>query len=316
MILHDAVEHFLLRYTTTTQTSYRRALRSFQSYLGPKRKLDSITPDDVARWVQHLRTQNTKYADHPKRPTEYEPLSPWTVYRRLKTVKVFFNWAVQEGMLERSPAATMPNPKPHDTLEGRVAQDAHIDAVLEAARENPRDYAVIMLLANSGCRRADIVNMRVQDLDLAQNRVFVWAKGNVRVARYFDDATADAIMAWLRVRPATRTDRVFVSCNGQPLKPAAVYQILRRRSQDAGLPRTLNPHSLRHAVGTKLHELGFSLVDIQHYLGHRSWRTTTLYVQVDDQRMHEAAQRLGKTKIRLYEPTHGGLGDPVLKRGR
>jgi len=317
MILHDAVERFLLRYTATTQMSYRRALRSFQNYLGPKCNLDSITSDDVARWVQHLRTQNTKYADHPKRPTEYEPLSPWTVYRYLKTVKVFFNWAVREELLNRSPAATIPNPKPYDdTMGRRVAQDAHIDAVLEAAREYPRDYAVIMLLANSGCRRADIANMRLQDLDLAQNCVFVWAKGNVRVARYFDGATAEAIMAWLQVRPATDTERVFVSCNGQPLKPAAVYQILRRRSQDARLPRTLNPHSLRHAVGTKLHELGFSLVDIQHYLGHRSWRTTTLYVQVDDQRMHEAAQRLGETKIRQRGSTHGGLGNPVLKRGR
>ena len=57
----------------------------------------------------------------------------------------------------------------------------------------------------------------------------------------------------------------------------------------------------RSAVGTTLHKMGFSLLEIQRYLGHRSWRTTTLYVQVDDRRMEEAAQQLGgvrKQKIR------------------
>ncbi len=298
MDLESTVERFLLRYAATTQTSYRRALDNFQRFIGPGRPLTAVTSDDIARYVQHLRNQGAKYTNHPKRPIERAPLSPWTVYRRLKTVKVFFNWAAKEGLVERSPAANIPNPKPFDTLEGRVAHEDDIAAVLAAARQHsPRDYAVIMLLARSGCRRGDIATMRLPDLELRQRRVFVWAKGNVRVARYFDDETARALTAWLDVRPeGAATDCVFTTSTGQPLTSGAVYQILRRRSHDAGLPRTLNPHSLRHAVGTKLHELGYTVMDIQHYLGHRSWRTTTLYIQVDSRRMREVAQRLGRYK--------------------
>ncbi len=297
MQTREAIEGFLLRYKPATQRSYGKALHRFEAYIGPECSVRTITEQDVGRWVQNMRTQNVKYANHPKRPAEYAPLSPWTVYRRIKTVKIFFNWLVKNGVLERSPAVFLPNPRPTDTADGKAAHEDDVEALLAAARAaGVRDYAIVLLLARSGCRRADVSNLRLQDLELSACRAYVWGKGDVRVVRYFDEETARAIAAWLRVRPASETDRVFVTSKGRPLTPQAVYQVLKRRSRDAGLPHTINPHSLRHAVGTRLHRAGFSLLEIQKYLGHRSWRTTTVYISVAPERMREAAAKLGRER--------------------
>jgi integrase/recombinase XerC len=301
MILQEAVELFLLNYRQSTQTAYRKDLARLADFVGPGRPLASVTSVQIVEWIQHLRTQNVKYATHPKRPAERGPLAPATLYKAIKTVKVFFNWAVTQKLLSSSPADHIRNPRPGDTIEGRAASPEEMSAVINAARTNPRDYAVVLLLAESGCRRGDIASLRLQDLDLAHMCAYVVGKGEKRRAIYFDHDAVEALAAWLRARPATENDRVFVTAKGEPLSGQAVYQIAARRSREAGLERTVNPHRFRHGVATALAAERLKPTAIQRYLGHSSIATTMRYIHATEEDMHEAArilagQRIGKRR--------------------
>jgi site-specific recombinase XerD len=293
MILQEAIELFLLNYRRSTQIAYRKDLARLADIVGPGRPLASITPVQIVEWIQHLRTQSVKYATHPKRPAEVGPLAPATLYKAIKTVKVFFNWAVTQALVGSSPADHIRNPRPGDTIEGRAASTEEMSAVINAARPNPRDYAVVLLLAESGCRRGDIASLRLQDLDLAHQCAYVVGKGEKRRAIYFDQDAVEAIAAWLRVRPATENDRVFVTAKGELLSGQAVYQIAARRSRDAGLERTVNPHRFRHGVATALAAERLKPTAIQRYLGHSSIATTMRYIHATEEDMHEAARILG-----------------------
>jgi site-specific recombinase XerD len=311
MILHEAIELFLLNYRQSTQVAYRKDLAYLADFVGPGRPLASITAVQIVEWIQHLRTQNVKYATHPKRPAEHAPLAPATLYKAIKTVKVFFNWAVTQKLVSSSPADHIRNPRPGDTVEGRAASTEEMNAVIDAARPNPRDYAVVLLLAESGCRRGDIASLRLQDLDLARLCAYVVGKGEKRRAIYFDHDAVEAIAAWLRVRPATENDRVFVTAKGEPLSGQAVYQIAARRSRDAGLGRTVNPHRFRHGVATALAAERLKPTAIQRYLGHSSILTTMRYIHATEEDMHEAARvlvgrRSGKRKSRRNHPEVAG----------
>jgi len=320
MTLKEAVDQFLLNYGESTERAYRKTLEDFLAYVGPARPVAEVQYSHVAEWAQAVRKQKVKYATHTKRPKEAKPLKPSTVYKLIKTVKVFFNWCVKRKLIVISPAADVRNPRPSDTVRGRAATVEEMQAVINAAKDHPRDYAIVLLLARSGCRRGDVASLRIRDLDLDKNEAYVTGKGDKRRAIFFDDATSEAIQQWLQVRPKTNHDLVFTGeagvARGKPLSGQAIRQITARRSEEAGLDRAINPHRFRHGVGTELAAQGVKLTAIQRYLGHSNPNTTLRYIEAVDKDMKEASEILGgrhAQKTRRKRRGHGGLGS-ILTR--
>lgn len=296
MELKDALRLFLqVDRSESTRRTYRGILTRFTDDVGPGRALELVTPEDLDYWVFKMRQRDTKYADHPKRPPEHEPLSSATVYKRIKTVKAFFNWCVKRGYLEVSPARFLTNKRPAKRHEGKAATDAEVSEILGAAHYKPRDWAVVLLLVQSGCRAGDIASLRIENLDLENYRAIVDGKGGKRRIIVFGTETAVALRAWLDRRPDDAGhNHVFTSTRGHgPLTAQSVSQITRRLSDVAGLSRRLGAHSFRHFVAKKLWRSRVAPQVIKEYLGHSDITVTLEYgAEVEEEELHAASQLL------------------------
>jgi site-specific recombinase XerD len=297
MKLEEAFRLFMLvDRAEKTQAAYERFLGSFVADVGPARPLDLIRPEDLDAFMSDMRRQPAKYADHPKRPTESKPLSTATIYKRTKMLRAFFNWCVERGFLRQSPARFLSARKPPAIGQGKAATEAEVAAIIDAARNKPRDYAIVQLLAQSGCRAGDVVSLQLSRLNLAERYAFVDGKGSKRRKIVFGAEAAAALVDWLEVRPAdVAHDYVFTSTRGHgQLSPASVSQLLRRLCKVARLDRSLGAHSFRHYVAMKLARAHVAPTVIQAYLGHSNISTTLGYcTSIDDTDLHDASSVLG-----------------------
>jgi integrase len=179
----------------------------------------------------------------------------------------------------------------HSATVGLTA--AEVDALLAAADADPgparaRNQAVIALLADLGLRVGEVVGLDVSDLgqERGHHSVRFTGKGGARRRRALTPASAAAIEGYLLTRAAAEGVGVdelrgplFVTASGARLDRHAVFRLVRRLAQAAGIPAWahLSPHSLRHAFATAARDEGVPLEDVQDAMGHADPRTTRRY---------------------------------------
>jgi integrase len=273
-------------------------LSRFVEEIGPGRPLDLLTPEDLDAYFYDLRQRNIRYADHAKRPPEQGKLSDATIYKHSKTIKVFFNWCIKRGYLQQSPARFLEIRRPDQNPAGKAATDTEVGEILGAARYKPRDWAMVLLLAQSGCRAGDVAGLHLADLELLDNSAIVRAgKGGKRRRIYFGPETSQAIQDYLEKRPDVEHDYVFVGVRGDPLTSAAVSQMIRRRCNDADLDRSLGAHAFRHYVVKKLLGAGRDPRIVRDYVGHTDVSVTMRYgAEVYDSELRDATREFSLNK--------------------
>jgi site-specific recombinase XerD len=194
-----------------------------------------------------------------KRPRTIEAYTdavrkPATAHNRYRGLHAFFKWAVAEGDLEASPMGGMRPPQLSEQPVDVVGPE-HLARLLKACEgrdfTSRRDTAVILLLVDTGMRRAECAGMTLDDVDLDQRIVWVLGKGRRPRALPIGRKTAQALDRYLRVRDQHRLGHpphLWVGRNG-PMTPSGVSQVVHDRARAAGLP-AIHPHQLRHAFAT------------------------------------------------------------------
>lgn len=157
-----------------------------------------------------------------------------------------------------------------------------------------RDYAMALCLVTWGLRACEVAGLRLADIDWRSAVVTIRASKTRRArALPLSPALGDALAAYLRVRPSTASDHVFVRIgvwHGEPLGPAVVRSAVRLGYRRAGLPVSITgTHRLRHTAATQLVNAGASLKEVADVLGHASLDTTALYAKVDLARLRQVA---------------------------
>jgi integrase len=157
-----------------------------------------------------------------------------------------------------------------------------------------RDYAMALCLATWGLRACEVAGLRLSDIDWRAATVTIRATKTHR-ARILPLplALGEALAAYLRVRPSTTSDHLFVRIgvwHGEPLGPSVVRSAVRLGYGRAGLPASVTgTHRLRHTAATRLVTAGASLKEVADVLGHASLDTTAVYAKVDLPRLRQVA---------------------------
>ena len=179
---------------------------------------------------------------------------PATAHNRYRGLHAFFKWAVTEGDLQASPMDGMRPPQLPEQPVG-VVRAEHLTRLLRTCEgrdfTSRRDTAVILLLVDTGMRRAECVGMTLDDVDLDQRIVWVLGKGRRPRALPIGRKTAQALDRYLRAREGHRLahlPQLWVGRNG-PMTPSGIYQVVHDRARAAG-PPAMHPHQLRHALAT------------------------------------------------------------------
>ncbi len=267
-----------------TLTWYHARLRQLAAFLGDI-ELESVTIHDLRRYRAHLVNRSERWAGHPGKPTQPGGLSVHTVHGHLRAVRAFFRWCHREGLVQCNPAERLEMPPLPDEPPRALSQD-EMRRIIRQAGRNPRDHALVLFLADTGCRVSGLCGLRLQDLDLERQRATVREKGRGgrRKARtvFFTEATARALKVWLeeRQRMKPQTEHVFVGLRGpgrgKPLSRSGVYQVLKRLARAAGVTR-FNPHAFRHTFARDLLQNGADLGTVSQLMGHSGVQVTAQF---------------------------------------
>jgi site-specific recombinase XerC len=157
-------------------------------------------------------------------------------------------------------------------------------AACEAAAVSAvRDRAVITTLWRLGLRAGETAGLLLDDVDWAAGRLSVVGKNQRRLTLPLPIDVGEALVAWLRVRPAAAVDRaLFVRLRPpiQRLSSAGISDIVKHRAEAAGLG-VVHAHRLRHTAAMNVIATGGSLVEAQELLGHRNVSSTRVYARTD-----------------------------------
>ncbi|MEW6160205.1 MAG: tyrosine-type recombinase/integrase [Verrucomicrobiota bacterium] len=269
------------RLSPHTTKAYHLDLRQFEAFVEMETPCVEVTQIDKAtihRFVQSLSGKKAK-----------------TIRRKAACLKSFFRYLEIED-------ATFSNPikqlafriKVEQTLPKglslravsdllRKAHKIRADAEHRSGIERAmaiRDMALVELLFASGMRVAEVSNLRYEDIDFAENQIRVLGKGSKeRILPICINGVAAALKDYEKIRPRKASEYFFLNRRKSRLSEQSIRGIIKRLARSAGLGR-VTPHMLRHSVATLLLEQEFDLRYLQHFLGHSTITTTTIYAQV------------------------------------
>lgn len=302
-----------LDYTTTilnkspnTIKEYNYDLNRFLKYimyhlkLTDEKKLDSIdirsmsldtinrvTLDDIHAYLFYL--------------TNTFDSKPATRARKAASIRVFFKYLAQKGMIEQNPAMNLESPK----LGKRMPKYLSLDdskKLLEIAnntddRNKERDFAILTLFLNCGIRLSELVGINIKDIIFSENKLNVIGKGNKERTIYLNKACVNAINSYLLVRPKTEIkpgseDALFLSERLERISRRTVQYIVKQELFKAGLDTNkYSVHKLRHTAATLMYQYGnVDIRALQELLGHESISTTQIYTHVNNEQVRHAVE--------------------------
>lgn len=238
--------------------------------------LAGLTPVDIRAFVRQLSARG---------------LSGRSIARVLSTWRSFYRLLCRDAGWTMNPVAGVRPPKSPKKLPSALTADdacGFLDNLPDDDTLAIRDKAIFELAYSSGLRVAELVSLRLRDLDFAQGLASVTGKGNkTRIVPVGRIALA-ALQHWLTLRGQlanTDVDTVFVGKTGKTLSTRAVEARLKTWQRRLGLPGNLYPHKLRHSCASHLLQSSGDLRAVQELLGHASIATTQIYTQLDFQHL-------------------------------
>ena len=310
---------------TKTDKWYENSLNSFMKEFDDMLVKD-VTGEMVRTWSKSLDEHITLYGG---------PYSEWTKNSLRRAVRAYFNKLIEVGHLDPpGPVARFVIPSPPKGLPKHLT-DQEVARLRHYAKHSvpnsAREHAMMELLYATGCRKSDLLSMRVSNLqiekidnpdlstdekeliDLAasmelihlidadhlhryRGKVLVIGKGSNQRKKtryaYFGDTAARALMAYLDERPHNAPDNLWLTNDGMPLQKTSLYHAFKKVARKAGVDAS--PHDLRHTFAFRLIKNGADAKVVQELLGHSDLATTmNVYYNLSDLELWQAYDRFG-----------------------
>ena len=216
-------------------------------------------------------------------------IGPRSLARILSGVRQFYRFLVIDGYLEVDPTELLESPKQPDHLP-EVLSTAEVDLLEQAIDlskwEGHRNRAIIEVLFSCGLRVSELTNLKLSNLYIEEQYIRVMGKGSKERLVPISPRALDELNYWfadrnvMKIKPGEE-DYVFLNRRGYHLTRTMILIMIKRYALDAGIKKTISPHTLRHSFATSLLEGGADLRAIQAMLGHESIGTTEIYTHID-----------------------------------
>ena len=225
--------------------------------------------------------------------------APASLARKAASLKAFYRFLIEENILGENPTRFLHSPQ-QDKLLPDVLSEGEVEALLKQPRGvSPRalrDRAMLETLYATGLRASELVGLNRRDLDLNLAYVRCLGKGGKERIVPLGGKAIEAVVSYLRSgRPqlmgTTMTEAFFVNVRGRRITRQALWQILKKYAQGAGIKKNISPHTLRHSFATHLLDNGADLRIVQELLGHVSIATTQIYTHISNQRLHQVYEK-------------------------
>lgn len=259
---------FVKNYSENTIKSYQDDIRKFIEYL--KKDICKTTIDDIRKYIK-----------------ECSVLKDRSLARKLSSLRSFFDFLVKKGYINTSPMDGVEGPKIGKYLPD-VLSIEEVDKLLEFEPKDNftyRNRCILELLYSTGLRISELVNLKLENINLESSLVKVMGKGSKERIVPLNDIATEYLSNYIKkVRPEmlkqTQTDYVFLNNHGKVLSRQAVFKMIKKRAEEINLKKDISPHTLRHSFATHLLQNGADIRFIQELLGHSDVATTEIYTHI------------------------------------
>lgn len=226
--------------------------------------------------------------------------APRSIHRKISAVNTWFRFLQQRGEVAQNPCAHLLLPKVGKRLPATVEAPL-LDTLLSCAEFGngfaaERDRTLLELLYQTGLRRSELIQLRLQDVDTDQRVIRVaFGKGGKERLAPFGPSLEQQLRAYLAARqetfPQALSDRLLLTDKGEPLYDKYVYNKVRHYLSWVTAQEQRGPHVLRHSFATHLSDHGADLNAIKSLLGHSSLGATQIYVHNSVERLRQVYQQ-------------------------
>ncbi len=290
---------------TRVISDIEKVLDGYAAYIGLERGLSQNTVIgyrfDIEKFINYLKDSGTALRDVTLPILQQfvadmhdVGISPRSQARIVSGLKSFFKYLVMAGYTEENPSIMLETPNiglhlPEVlTLEEIDRLENEIDT---STTEGARNYAIIETLYGCGLRVSELVNLEISRVFLKDKYLIVNGKGSKERIVPMSDMVIDLISDYLKVRGEVikpgEENVLYLSRRGTRLTRQMIFTIIKRLATQAGIKKTISPHTLRHSFATHLLEGGANLRAIQQMLGHETIATTEIYLHIDSTRLKE-----------------------------
>ena len=224
-----------------------------------------------------------------------------TTARKVASVKSFFGFMAENGIVTEDPTESLGTPKVGRSLPKYLTEE-EITKLLDVSykpgtNEGQRDSVILELLYATGLRVGELVSLNVGDVSIEESYVRCLGKGSKeRIVHLYPKALQELVKYMRNARIAMLGNRkqetaLFVNHRGERLTRQWVWSILKNYAQAAGIKSSITPHTLRHSFATHLLQRGASLRHVQELLGHSSISTTQVYTHLTSPYVREEYEK-------------------------
>lgn len=265
-----------------TIEAYRNDLAHLEAFMMRNNlKLENVTLEQLHTFAASLH--------------EYG-ITPRSQARVLSGVRSFFRFLVLDGVVESDPTELLewPSLPEHLPVVLTLEEIDRIEDSIDLSKaEGARNRAIIEVLFSCGLRVSELVNMKLSDLYMEDRVLLVRGKGNKeRLVPVSNKAIAD-LKRWffdrnlMKIKPG-EDDYVFLNRRGAHLTRTMILIMVKRQAEEAGIKKTISPHTFRHSFATALLQGGADLRSIQAMLGHEKIDTTLVYTHISNEQLRKA----------------------------
>jgi len=284
-------------------------IKGFTAYLKLERSLSGNSVDaylnDIDKLSQYFQSINSQPELMEISSNDIKLFISWlnnlgmlgsTQARVISGLKAFFSYLMLEDIIQNDPMALTESPKLvrklPDTLNIHEINSL-IDAIDASKPEGMRNKAIIEVLYGCGLRVSELTELRLSNLYHQIEFLKVIGKGNKErlvpiggVALKLLDIYINQIRAHVKIKKGNE-DFIFLNRFGAKLSRITIFNLIKTLAVQAGINKTISPHTLRHSFATHLIEGGADLRAVQEMLGHSSITTTEIYTHIDRDYLRE-----------------------------
>jgi site-specific recombinase XerD len=231
--------------------------------------VEEVTHATVSRYIDYLMKKR---------------LAPKTVNCHVDGIRQFYHYLrEEEGMAIINPVRKSHTQKMSRPLP-RYLRDEQVELFFSVVK-GQRDRAMFMLMLRCGLRVEEVANLTMGVIDVKRRTILIEdGKGAKDRVVYMSNDVLQALAAYVRVRPAPRTKKIFLSkkgpCMGQPISIRGIQRRMEYYARKAKI--RVSCHRLRHTMATQMLNADADLSTIQDLLGHSSVKTTQRYCRISN----------------------------------
>ncbi|MEN9407482.1 MAG: site-specific tyrosine recombinase XerC, integrase/recombinase XerC [Candidatus Parcubacteria bacterium] len=265
----------------------RDAHKSFTDFLKAKKHSNATILaygkdiDQLASFLEELQKNNVHEVNQDDLQAFMGKMSktgytPKSISRKLNSTRTFYRFLKVNEYITDDPSLLVSHPR-YELAPPRILKPTEYRALRDAARNDPRMFAIIELLLQTGIRIGELANLRMADLQGDALHISPFEKHEERVVP-LNRPSKEALNRYLKVRPQVQNDHIFITKSGKPFLVRNIRTAIERYFRLAEIENA-KVNDLRHTFVAHHLKHGVSLVLLSKVLGHKRISTTERYLQ-------------------------------------